>query len=114
VPRLYFEVCGSLVAAVALRQIEAQSEHAFREFGSPWVCSSNAEWMFVCSLNEPEWIGARETLRSIGLVQERRRYESDRQRIVVDLAFEPQAFQEHIDMVRQRIRDRCRSEQAPA
>jgi hypothetical protein len=110
VPQLYVAVCGALTAAVALRQIEAQSEHAFQECGSPWVFSSNAEWMAICSLNEDEWIGARQTLRSLGLIQERRRYEAETRRIVVDLSFVPQALHEQIDAVRRRVRDRCRSE----
>jgi hypothetical protein len=111
VPFIYVYVASSLGAASALMQIERHSEARFIEYGDPWVSLDTAEWLDYTGLSGPEWVAARQRLRELGLVAERRRYCDLRAELVVDIQFCPEAFAKAKAGVRQAIREQLMAHQ---
>ena len=112
VPFIYVYVASSLGAASALMQIERHSEARFIEYGDPWVSLETAEWLDHTGLSGTEWVAARQRLRELGLVVERRRYCDLRGELVVDIQFCPEAFAKAKAGVRQAIKEQLQAQQA--
>jgi hypothetical protein len=92
VPMIYIYVAGSVTAAAALYQIERLSERQFLERDDPWVRMAQQSWLDCTKLHEQEWLDAREDLRQLDLIEERRRYDLERQQIITEIQFLPDGF----------------------
>lgn len=105
VARLYVEITGSLPTAAALQLIELWSERAFNANGSPWVFEPAQKWAFYSGLSEEDWVQARATLRSCGLIAERRRYDAALGELVVEIAADAAAVARAVADFRSVVRD---------
>lgn len=105
VPMIYIYVTGSVTAAAALYQIERLSERQFLERDDPWVRMEQQSWLDCTKLHEQEWLDAREDLRELDLIEERRRYDLERNQIVTEIQFLPDGFAKAKTDVRAEIRE---------
>lgn len=105
---LYVWVARSLGPASALRAIEQASEERFHQCGDPWVNEDVEVFCRRTGLSEEDWIDARRRLREEGLIEERRRYDLDLERIGMQLRFMPEAFCRAAAEVREEVRDQLR------
>ena len=109
-PRLYVVITGSLGPASALKLIESLSERSYAQRSTPWVYMPVETWTTYSALSEDDWLAARATLRNLGLIEERRRYDLELGEIVTELAFMPERFSAEVSRVREQIRDDAMSE----
>jgi hypothetical protein len=105
VPMIYIYVTGSVTAAAALYQIERLSERQFLERDDPWVRMEQQSWLDCTKLHEQEWLDAREDLRQLDLIEERRRYDLERSQIMTEIQFLPDGFAKAKTDVRVEIRE---------
>jgi hypothetical protein len=105
VPMIYIYVTGSVTAAAALYQIERLSERQFLERDDPWVRMEQQSWLDCTKLHEQEWLVAREDLRQLDLIEERRRYDLERSQIMTEIQFLPDGFAKAKTDVRVEIRE---------
>ncbi|MGM9489536.1 hypothetical protein [Ideonella sp. YS5] len=105
VPMIYIYVAGSVTAAAALYQIERFSERQFLERGDPWVRMDQQSWLDCSKLHEQEWLDAREDLRELDLIEERRRYNLERDQIITEIQFLPDGFAKAKTDVRDELRE---------
>ena len=110
IPRLYVVITGSLGPASALKLIESLSERSYAQRSTPWVYMPVETWTTYSALSEDDWLAARATLRDLGLIEERRRYDLELGEIVTELAFMPERFGAEVARVREQIRDDAMSE----
>ncbi|MCW5631910.1 MAG: hypothetical protein KIT17_01105 [Rubrivivax sp.] len=96
VPRLMVAITNSLAAASVLELARLWTERSMHERGTPWVDMPAQTWLNYTGLGEQEWVEARRALRAQRLIQERRRFDLDRDELVCDIAFEPQVFADHV------------------
>ena len=108
VPMIYIYVACSVTAAAALFHIERLSEGQFLEKGDPWVHLDQASWLAETKLSEEEWLNARSELRELDLIEERRRFDLERDEIVTQIQFLPDAFVKAKAEVRDNIREQVR------
>jgi hypothetical protein len=107
VPRLHVVITGTLPAASALALIEQWSERSFRERGTPWVAMPLETWLNYTGLDEADWLAARDILRGLGLIQERRRFDLEREEIVTEFAFAAEVFSQEVAGVREMLREQA-------
>jgi hypothetical protein len=103
VPRIFVLAAESLAPGLLLSLVARWSDQVAAETGSPWVYRPLQEWINHTGLLEPDWIEARDRLRELGLIAERRRFDLDAGRIVVEIAFIHEAFAKRIAAVREEI-----------
>ena len=104
VPWIYVYVTGSLGAASALSQIQAESEWNWHENNSPWVSKEPEFWYRRTGLNQDGWIEARQQLRARGLIEERSRFDPSLGGIVTEIQWMPEAYCDACAEVRADIR----------
>ena len=92
VPWIYVYVTGSLGAASALSQIQAESEWNLHENNSPWVSKEPEFWYRRTGLNQDGWIEARQQLRECGLIEERSRFDPRLGGIVTEIQWLPEVY----------------------
>jgi hypothetical protein len=105
---LYIWVAGSLGPGAALGCIEQASEDQYHCCGNPWVHETTDTWCSRAGLSEEDWVDARHRLRERGLIEERRRFDLERNEIIVEVAFVPDAFCKAMLEVRADVRDKLR------
>lgn len=105
IPMLYVAITGSLPSACLLQLVCLWSEEAYASTGSAWVRRSVQTWVNGCGLDEIDWAAAREELRELGLIEERRRYDLAAGELVVEIAFCPSAFADAVAGIREQLRD---------
>jgi hypothetical protein len=108
VPMIYIYVTGSVTAAAALFEIERLSEVQFLERSDPWVHLDQQAWLDYTKLGEQEWLDAREDLRALDLIEERRRFDLERNQIVTEIQFLPDGFAKAKADVRDELREQVR------
>lgn len=104
VPRLMVAITSSLAAASVLELARLWTERSMHERGTPWVDMPVQTWLNYTGLCEQEWVEARRALRAQRLIQERRRFDLDRNELVCDLSFDSQAFDEHVANLRDALK----------
>ncbi|MBL8344907.1 MAG: hypothetical protein JNN03_05665 [Rubrivivax sp.] len=104
VPRLMVAVTSSLAAASVLELARLWTERSLHERGTPWVDMPVRTWLNYTGLCEQEWVEARRALRDQRLIQERRRFDLDRNELVCDLTFDSQVFDEHVANLRDALK----------
>lgn len=92
VPWIYVYVAGSLGAASALQQIQAESERCWHENNAAWVSLEPLFWHRRTGLNQDGWVQARQRLREIGLIEERSRFDPNLNQIITEIQWLPQAY----------------------
>ena len=101
---LHVEVAGSLPAASALYAIERSSTQANLTSGSPWVALSLQDWLHHTGLDRDQWLHARETLRGLGLIHERRSFDPAEGEIGTEIAFDAGMFELEIALLHAALR----------
>lgn len=104
VPRMHVFIAGSLAPASALKLIELWSEQSYREHNTPWVSMPLDQWIAHTGLADEDWVSARETLRGLGLIKERRRFDSDKSELVTEIAFMADVFSSEVAKLRVQLR----------
>lgn len=104
VPRLMVAITSSLAAASVLELARLWTERSLHERGTPWVDMPVQTWLNYTGLCEQEWVEARRALRAQRLIQERRRFDLDRNELVSDLTFDSQVFDEHVANLRDALK----------
>jgi hypothetical protein len=104
VPRLMVAITSSLAAASVLELARLWTERSLHERGTPWVDMPVQTWLNYTGLCEQEWVEARRALRAQRLLQERRRFDLDRNELVCDLTFDSQVFDEHLANLRDALK----------
>lgn len=104
VPRLMVAITSSLAAASVLELARLWTERSLHERGTAWVDMPVQTWLNYTGLCEQEWVEARRALRAQRLIQERRRFDLDRNELVCDLSFDSQVFDEHVANLRDALR----------
>ncbi len=104
VPRLMVAITNSLAAASVLELARLWTERSLHERGTPWVDMPVQTWLNYTGLCEQEWVEARRALRAQRLIQERRRFDLDRNELVCDLTFDSQVFDEHVANLRDALK----------
>jgi hypothetical protein len=104
VPRLMVAITNSLAAASVLELARLWTERSSHERGTPWVDMPVQTWLNYTGLCEQEWVEARRALRAQRLIQERRRFDLDRNELVCDLTFDSQVFDEHVANLRDALK----------
>lgn len=104
VPWLHVEVAGSLPAASALCAIERCSGAADRATGSPWVALPLQNWLRDTGLDSDQWLQAREALRELGIIHERRCFDPAIDEIGTEIAFDAGRFELEVAMLHAALR----------
>jgi hypothetical protein len=65
-------------------------------------------WLDYTKLGEQEWLDAREDLRALDLIEERRRFDLERNQIVTEIQFLPDGFAKAKADVRDELREQVR------
>lgn len=101
---LHVEVAGSLPAASALCAIERSSTQADLATGSPWVAMSLQDWLHHTGLDPAQWLQARETLRELGVIHERRCFDPATDEIGTEIAFDAGMFELELALLHAALR----------
>jgi hypothetical protein len=64
-------------------------------------------WLNYTGLDEADWLAARDILRGLGLIQERRRFDLEREEIVTEFAFAAEVFSQEVAGVREMLREQA-------
>jgi hypothetical protein len=104
VPRLMVAITNGLAAASVLELARLWTDRSMHERGTPWVDMPLQTWLNYTGLCEQEWVEARRALRAQRLIQERRRFDLDRNELVCDLTFDSQVFDEHVANLRDALK----------
>lgn len=102
---LVVQATGHLTAAAALQVISVASEQQLTATGDPYTYRTQEQWCESSGLSAEEWMTARHALRQRGFVLERRRWDLDLDEIVIDLAFDFDAWAERLAEIRQQAVD---------
>lgn len=101
---LHVEVVGSLPAASALSAIKRCSEQADRATGNPWVALPLQSWLHNTGLDSDQWLQAREALRELGIIHERRCFDPVADEIGTEIAFDAGRFELEVAMLHAALR----------
>ena len=104
VPRMHVFIAGSLAPASALKLIELWSEQSYREHNTPWVSMPLEQWIAHSGLAEEDWVAARQTLRELGLIKERSRFDAEKSALVTEVAFMADVFSAEVARLRVELR----------
>ena len=108
VPWLYVEITGSLPTASALCIIERCSDQARKVNGNAWVRLPRQRWLNFTGLDADQWLAARQALRHLGVIRERRCCDFAAGQITTEIAFVQKVFAMAVTRLQAILRDRAR------